>query len=347
MLAVARSLAENPLTGGFVFRAVSADFGVKELLSLPPSALGRVEEVPIPVQGRPPRDWGDQGLGAPVAAPGRVTGAQLREAYAAGVTSPEEVLSGLLARIDAKDFGDATFSPFVAMDEAGAREAATASAARWHSDKVIGPLDGMPVPVKDEFHMRGLPTRGGTAWRTEPAREDAFVVDRLRASGAVLPGKAHATENGLNPLGMNPHFDYPRNVYSADHGAGGSSTGSAVSVGLGMATVALSTDGGGSIRVPASLNGLFGLKPTLTHRRHLARHRGARGADRRLHHRSGGPDGGVRRPRPRRPVHRLRPGLGPRGRHLAAGSRAGHPRLSHRRAAQRVRGCHPRHRACL
>jgi aspartyl-tRNA(Asn)/glutamyl-tRNA(Gln) amidotransferase subunit A len=75
-------------------------------------------------------------------------------------------------------------------------------------------------------------------------------------------GKAHATENGMNPLGMSPHFEMPRNVYSSEHGAGGSSTGSAVAVALGLSTTAIGTDGRGSIRVPAAMNGVFGLKPT-------------------------------------------------------------------------------------
>jgi aspartyl-tRNA(Asn)/glutamyl-tRNA(Gln) amidotransferase subunit A len=75
-------------------------------------------------------------------------------------------------------------------------------------------------------------------------------------------GTTHATENGMNPLGFNPNHPMPRNVYSADHGAGGSSTGAGVAVGLGLTPVASGGDGGGSIRVPAAHNGVFGLKPT-------------------------------------------------------------------------------------
>ncbi len=260
-LAAARMLAETPYVRDLLWRFVSKDFRVAELDALPATGRGRVEEVPRPVQGAPPRKWGDgEDLGAPRVSPGR--GAALRAAYAAGTSSPVDVCERLLGRLDRGDFGPSTWSPFVAVDAAGAGGAAAASAARWASGAPLGPLDGIPVPIKDEFHQRGLPTRGGTSWRNEPATVDAFLVRRLRDAGALLVGKAHATENGMNPLGYNAHFDYPRNAWSAEHGAGGSSTGSAVAVALGLAPVAIGTDGGGSIRIPAALNGVFGLKPT-------------------------------------------------------------------------------------
>ncbi|MCB9675708.1 MAG: amidase [Alphaproteobacteria bacterium] len=260
-LSMVRALAESRFTRGMLWSVVSRDFHFEALEALPRSGRGRVEEVPKPVQGAAPRQWGEADLGAPDSP--RCTGAKLRAAFAKGDLTPVDVLDAVLAREDAKDFGPSTNSPWVALDRDGARAAAEASAARWKAGEAKGPLDGLIVPVKDEFHMRGLPTRGGTSWRNAPVDEDAFIVTRMRDAGAVLLGKAHCTENGMNPLGFNPNFDYPRNVYSAGHGAGGSSTGSAVAVGLGLATVAVSTDGGGSIRVPASLNGQFGLKPSL------------------------------------------------------------------------------------
>jgi len=257
-----RALAENPLTRGLLWKVVSQDFHIAELEALTGAGRGRVEEVPKPVQGAAPRQWGSgQSLDLPETP--RDTGHKLREAFRSGSTTPVEVLDAVLGRIDSADFGPSTHSPWVELDRDGARQAAEASAKRWAAGEPLGPLDGLIVPVKDEFHMRGLPTRGGTSWRNQPVDTDAFIVQRLRAGGAVLLGKAHCTESGLNPLGFNPHFDYPRNVYSEAHGAGGSSTGSAVAVGLGMATVAVSTDGGGSIRIPAAVNGLFGIKPSL------------------------------------------------------------------------------------
>ncbi len=258
-LAAVRALAENPVARRALWAVASRDFRIAELMALPSSERGKVEELPRPIQGAPARAWGEE-LGPLPAMEG--SGAALREAYRRGDTSPREVADRVLHREDRGDFGDSTYSPFVAMDRDGFVAAADESTARYRDDDARGPLDGVPVPVKDQLHMRGLPTRGGTAWRTEVVEEDAFIVTRMRQGGALLPGKAHATENGMNPLGFNPHFDYPRNVYSKDHGAGGSSTGSAVAVGLGMAPVAVSTDGGGSIRIPAAMNGLVGVKPS-------------------------------------------------------------------------------------
>jgi aspartyl-tRNA(Asn)/glutamyl-tRNA(Gln) amidotransferase subunit A len=95
-----------------------------------------------------------------------------------------------------------------------------------------------------------------------PAQRDAVVVERLRAAGAIVIGQTPMTEYGLSPLGANPHRVMPRNVHDASRLAGGSSTGSAVGVALGVVPLGLGTDGGGSIRTPASFNGIFGLKPT-------------------------------------------------------------------------------------
>ncbi|MEQ9319393.1 MAG: amidase [Polyangiaceae bacterium] len=258
-LAAVRALAENPVSRRALWAVVSQDFHVAELEALAASDRGRVEEVPRPIAGAAPRKGGGD-LDAPAIVEG--SGASLVRAYREKKTTPREVAERLLAREDDRDFGASTYSPFVALDREGLLAAADESTARYESGAPLGPLDGVPVPIKDEFHMRGLPTRGGTSWRSATVDEDAFIVTRLREAGALVPGKAHATENGMNPLGYNPNFDYPRNVYSNAHGAGGSSTGSAVAVGLGMAPVAVSTDGGGSIRIPATMNGLFGLKPT-------------------------------------------------------------------------------------
>lgn len=256
-LSTLRAAAENPVTRRVLWRVVSQDFGLEDLEAAPAAHRGKVENVPCPIAGRPPHHWEDQDLGAPE------SGERLQDAYRAGSLTPTEATERLFARLRSGDFGESTYSPFLALDEQGAMDAAAASTERWKKGEPLSALDGVPVPVKDEFHMHGLPTRGGTSWRNHPVYEDAFIVDRMRAAGVVLPGKVHATENGLNPLGYNPHFDYPRNVYSRNHGAAGSSTGSAVAVGLGLAPVAISTDGGGSIRIPAAINGLFGLKPTL------------------------------------------------------------------------------------
>ena len=153
-------------------------------------------------------------------------------------------------------------SPFIALDVERAVGLAEASHKRWQAGTTLGPLDGLIVPVKDEFHMDGLPTRGGTPYQEEPATTDAWLVRTLLRAGAIVVGKTHATEWGMNPCGVLEHAVGPRNVYSNEHAPGGSSTGSGVAVGLGWCPSAVGTDGGGSIRIPASLNGVFGLKPT-------------------------------------------------------------------------------------
>lgn len=259
-LRAARALVERPFTRRGVWKAVSHDFGVGLLRGLPESDLGDVEMVPMPVRGAPPRRWEDQAL-PPPSGP-RTTGAALRRAYAEGRRTPVEVLDRLLEAVRQGEFGEATHSPFVTLDPEVAREAARASARRWADGAPLGPLDGVPVPIKDHYQIRGLPAWGGTRWRGRRFHEDAVMVARLRAGGALVVGTTHATENGLNPLGFNPHHAMPRNVYSAAHGAGGSSTGAGVVVGLGLSTVASGSDGGGSIRIPAAHNGVFGLKPT-------------------------------------------------------------------------------------
>ncbi|HEX6764401.1 MAG TPA: amidase, partial [Polyangiaceae bacterium] len=117
--------------------------------------------------------------------------------------------------------------------------------------------------VKEEIDVQGFPTRLGTSFMSEePAARDAVFVERLRAAGAIVIGQTPMTEYGLSPLGANPHRAMPRNAHDSGRLAGGSSTGSAVAVALGVCPLGLGTDGGGSIRTPASYNGIFGLKPS-------------------------------------------------------------------------------------
>lgn len=261
MLRIVRGLARNPVTRGPLWAATSKDFHVAELAALPAAARLPLDDHTVPIQGAAPRSFGDGDRPLPPQVPG-ATAAGLADAFRAGTTTPTAVLDRLLGRIAAKDFGDATFSPFIAVDEAPARAAAAEATARWREGRPLGPLDGVPVAVKDEVWMRGHPTFGGTRYRAWVATEDAWVIQRLRAAGAVVFAKTHATEWGMNPLGFNDFYDFPRNPYRSDRGAGGSSTGSGVAVSLGFGPVALGSDGGGSVRIPSSKSGVFGIKPT-------------------------------------------------------------------------------------
>lgn len=227
-------------------------------MKLPTDMLDSIVHEPRPVPGTGTRQWGDQRLDAVPRAGGLHT---IRDAFAEGRTTPSELLAATLSRVDAGDFGEATFSPFVAINPA-ATEHAKASDARWKAGKPIGPLDGIPVPVKDEVDIAGMPTFGGTAFLDQPATSNAWVVDRLLEAGAIVYGKTHTTEWGMSPLGINPNHSMPRNVHDRNRTPGGSSTGTGAAVALGLAPVGLGSDGGGSIRIPAAMQGVFGIKPT-------------------------------------------------------------------------------------
>jgi aspartyl-tRNA(Asn)/glutamyl-tRNA(Gln) amidotransferase subunit A len=260
-LAGAAHLATTPLGRVLLRRQMQADFGMEHLVSLPPEARALLDDMPRPRQGAPPRRWADAGLPAP--APGRRQGARdLTSAYRDGRLSPVEVLQAFEARARSGAWGESTYSPLVnlAIDVAAAR----ASEQRWRRGEPLGPLDGVPVPVKDHQPIAGVPCRGGTAYFEEPAPADGYVTATLRAAGALVCATTHCTEWGMAPTGINPHFDMPRNPYSRRHAAGGSSTGSGVAASLGLAPVTLGSDGGGSIRIPAAVNGVFGIKPTYT-----------------------------------------------------------------------------------
>lgn len=135
-------------------------------------------------------------------------------------------------------------------------------AERRRRDGVIGRLDGIPIALKDNFDIAGWPTRVGLPGRGKPVREDAHVVARLRASGAVLLGKTNMDEGALGAVTNNPHFGATHNPYRHGYTAGGSSGGAAAAVAAGLAAAAVGSDSLGSIRIPASYCGLYALKPT-------------------------------------------------------------------------------------
>ncbi|MCB9683308.1 MAG: amidase [Alphaproteobacteria bacterium] len=259
-LRLVRSLTASDAFTGLLWRTSTKDFGLDLLASLPPDARAPIDDSARPIAGRAPHTWTDAGLAPPTAH--RPTARTLHEACCTGATTPTQLLATVLDALDAGDFGDATHSPYSVVDREAAEQAAAAATARYTRGQPLGPLDGLPVPVKDEQDLAGHPTQGGTSWRTAPAPADAWAVSRLKAAGAVVYAKTRATEWGLNPWGGNAFHAMPRNAWHPGHGAGGSSTGSGVAVALGHAPVALGSDGGGSIRIPAALNGVYGIKPT-------------------------------------------------------------------------------------
>jgi len=143
--------------------------------------------------------------------------------------------------------------------------AADAADARAKAGVSLGPLDGMIVSIKDLFDVAGEPTRAGSkvlADEAQPAAADAPVVRRLRAGGAVIVAKTNMTEFALGAIGANPHFGTPANPRDRARVPGGSSSGAAVTVGDRMAEIAIGSDTGGSVRIPAALCGIVGFKPS-------------------------------------------------------------------------------------
>jgi aspartyl-tRNA(Asn)/glutamyl-tRNA(Gln) amidotransferase subunit A len=179
------------------------------------------------------------------------------------LTSREHV-ERALAAIDAPDGeGERTFL-------AVHREAALATADRIDAGRKRGAalpsLAGLPVSIKDNFDEAGITTLAGSTVLkgAPPAARDSTAVARLRAAGAVIIGRTNMTEFAYSGLGINPHYGTPRNTFdrAAARIPGGSSSGAAISVADGMAWAAIGTDTGGSVRIPAALNGLVGFKPS-------------------------------------------------------------------------------------
>jgi aspartyl-tRNA(Asn)/glutamyl-tRNA(Gln) amidotransferase subunit A len=136
------------------------------------------------------------------------------------------------------------------------------AADRRRRDGVMGRLDGLPIAIKDNFDVAGVPTRAGMRRRTVVPEGDAHAVARLRASGAVLLGKTNMDEGALGLVTNNPFYGATHNPHRLGYTAGGSSGGAAAAVASGMAVAAIGSDTLGSIRVPASYCGVYALKPT-------------------------------------------------------------------------------------
>jgi aspartyl-tRNA(Asn)/glutamyl-tRNA(Gln) amidotransferase subunit A len=176
--------------------------------------------------------------------------------------SPIELLDHYLVRADTLDPELNAFR-LISGNRAGAR-ARLAEAALARGD-TVSPLHGMPYAVKDLIDVKGLPTTAGCSLLADNiANADAAVVERLDGAGMVLMGKTNTVQFAYGGAGVNHDHGTPRNPWSSDHYLpGGSSSGSAVAVAAGLVPAALGTDTGGSVRIPAALCGITGLKTTV------------------------------------------------------------------------------------
>jgi aspartyl-tRNA(Asn)/glutamyl-tRNA(Gln) amidotransferase subunit A len=171
-------------------------------------------------------------------------------------------LEDALARI-ADPSGEGARACLTVHDRA-ARIAADAADARASAGLSLGPIDGAIVSIKDLFDVAGEPTRAGSKILADapPAAADAPVVRRLRAAGAIIVAKTNMSEFAFTGLGINPHYGTPGNPADRSRIPGGSSAGAAVAAADRMCEIAIGSDTGGSVRLPAALCGIVGFKPT-------------------------------------------------------------------------------------
>jgi aspartyl-tRNA(Asn)/glutamyl-tRNA(Gln) amidotransferase subunit A len=189
-----------------------------------------------------------------------LTATALLEGFRRQTLSPVEVTAAVLRRIEALN---TKLNAFNLLSEQAIDEA-KASEARWSSGQPKGLLDGVPVSIKDIILTRGWPTLRGskTINPKGPWDDDAPASARLREHGAVLIGKTTTPEFGWKGVTDSPLTGITRNPWNPDKTPGGSSGGAAVALACGMGPLAVGTDGGGSIRIPCSFTGLFGIKPS-------------------------------------------------------------------------------------
>ncbi len=173
--------------------------------------------------------------------------------------SPVDVVEECLDRIERLN---PLLNAFLTVLAEDARREARYAAEALRRGENWGPLHGIPVGVKDLIDVEGVPTTAGSDFlRGNIATADAAVIRRLRAAGAIIIGKTHLHEFALGATNINPHYGPARNPWNTTLSPGGSSGGSAAAVASGMCLGALGTDTGGSVRLPAALCGLTGLRP--------------------------------------------------------------------------------------
>ena len=174
--------------------------------------------------------------------------------------SPTEVVDAVLVRME-------RLEPYLHAFCTPTPELARAEAKRIEAELMAGrdpaPLDGVPVSIKDLIFTRDIRTTSGSAaYRDFVANEDDVAVERLRAAGAIIIGKTNTAEFGYSATGHNPIFETTRNPWNLAMTPGGSSAGAGAAVAAGAGPLALGSDGGGSVRIPAAFCGLYGIKPS-------------------------------------------------------------------------------------
>lgn len=189
------------------------------------------------------------------------SGAELSKAYASGELSPVEAVRAQLARIER---WEPKINAMYLVHREAALAAAAQSEARWRAGSPLSAVDGVPVTIKENIHTRGDPAPLGTrATDCAPRAHDAPPAARMREAGCVILGKTTMPDFGMLSSGRSSMHGTTRNPWRLDRNPAGSSSGAGAAGAAGYAPFHIGTDIGGSIRLPAALCGLFGLKPSL------------------------------------------------------------------------------------
>lgn len=193
---------------------------------------------------------------------GAMSIAQLSLLIQSGEVDPVDVADAIFDGIE--QYADKAV--FTALLRERAMREAHASSRRIRDGRSLGALDGIPIAWKDLFDIEGMPTTAGSVVLTDdaPAKHDAAIVTLLKNAGMLAVGRTNMSEFAFSGLGINPHYGTPENPHSKDEPRipGGSSSGAGVAVAAGLVPVAMGTDTGGSVRIPAALNGIVGYKAT-------------------------------------------------------------------------------------
>jgi len=186
--------------------------------------------------------------------------------YLNGTTTPSQVVDRIIKVIEEMNAHGKKSGILTQMNAKELRLQASESTKRYRNGNIMGVLDGVPIVVKDGSPTKGFSVTLATSFLADPSEKDAVPIARLRQQGALVVGMANLHEIGLGTTGFNLTYGTPKNPYGKDrhihYYTGGSSSGSAAAVSMGLVPLAVGLDGGGSIRIPSSLCGCVGLKPT-------------------------------------------------------------------------------------
>ncbi|MBX7099651.1 MAG: amidase [Myxococcaceae bacterium] len=253
---------ETPGVGPALLTKILKDSGFEDFRATP--THGSPVQLPLEPREPGPAPESPEALAAQALAPapGLETVAAFHDAYRGGSVDPVHVVRTLHAHLERMESGARPLGLFIARDEAQVVAAAEDSARRLRAGTARSVLEGVPVLLKDELDLEGFPTTLGTSFLTQVATADSTVAARLKRAGAVILGKGNMNEIGINPIGLNPHHGACRNPFDPSRITGGSSSASAAAVAAGLCPISIGADGGGSVRIPAALCGVVGLKAT-------------------------------------------------------------------------------------